>query len=731
MDKTPLDDLLNQAFLDSDFDKTENQQLLNTVSESVLGEAKIALYKPSIFHRISGLLSNKVIILLVAIATITTAWLGLIANEDMESSLYLPRESIYLTAIPEEMDEVQTLSHIDRLDSKSFKLLKRPKNNFIKPVSAELLFPKINYEIPYIKIDSSIAEEEEYRFPVLTAEQASANQKRKGIMLKSLLKLEKDKYAEINVSKQIKNKQGYVMQNFYMRTSEVTNIEYKTFLFDILLKYRKADFLIAKPKQDEWLSLGSSQTEAMKDLYFSHPAYDDYPVVNVSRAGVEMYCQWLSGLVAKSMRNKKKIETIRLPYSFEWTYAAEGGNEKNQYPWGGPYVRNSAGCFLANYHPVKDQANADGGLFTVTAETYNPNDFGLYNMSGNVAEMVTYYQEDTLIGTKGGGFNNAAHFIQINSPDPNKGVKEPKPYIGFRPIVMCKDRLNRLVGVLGDNRNLHIAHREEQFKANEKRVIDFWDRHQNYALIDGGEFQLNDNQQYVKPFFIQKTEVTNANFTEFIEFLEEQTKTVLSQKFAPDGTQWGIKAFNRHYFTHPAYQRYPVVNISREAAIAYCNWLEVIMNAIEQGYAEQNETKAIQVKVSLPSHIEWIAAAGDMGKYNDYPWHSTLRNNGKKYEGQLMANFKYDSKEESNELDKDKPNVTAPVYSYWPNTLGIYNIGGNAAEMVNYEDGSIGAKGGSWNKPAKFMLIHAEDPFKGISEPNKEIGFRPIIRIVQ
>lgn len=75
------------------------------------------------------------------------------------------------------------------------------------------------------------------------------------------------------------------------------------------------------------------------------------------------------------------------------------------------------------------------------------NGYGLYNMSGNVAEMVTIIPDniccDTVNkkpvtktpGTAGGGWMNSAEEIKILAPDNHPVETNPHPNIGFRPVM--------------------------------------------------------------------------------------------------------------------------------------------------------------------------------------------------------------------------------------------------------------------------------------------------------
>lgn len=134
-----------------------------------------------------------------------------------------------------------------------------------------------------------------------------------------------------------------------------------------------------------------SFNEPMTNMYFWHPAYDNYPVVGVSWKQATAFCVWRTQLMNNYLEHigESDVNAFRLPTESEWEWAARGGLAESQYPWGGPYIRNSRGCFLGNFKPMRGSYMDDGGFETVGVYSYNPNDFGLYCMAGNVAEWTS------------------------------------------------------------------------------------------------------------------------------------------------------------------------------------------------------------------------------------------------------------------------------------------------------------------------------------------------------
>jgi len=136
--------------------------------------------------------------------------------------------------------------------------------------------------------------------------------------------------------------------------------------------------------------------EPMTKRYYSHPAFGNYPVVGVNWNQASAFCVWRTQYLNAYLEGKHMAteSDFRLPTEAEWEYAARGGRSQSMYPWGNYYLRNKKGCLLANFKPGRGNYPEDGGFYTVRADAFWPNDFGLYCMAGNVAEWTSsfYYE---------------------------------------------------------------------------------------------------------------------------------------------------------------------------------------------------------------------------------------------------------------------------------------------------------------------------------------------------
>ncbi len=130
----------------------------------------------------------------------------------------------------------------------------------------------------------------------------------------------------------------------------------------------------------------NSYNEPLLHGYFSMPGYAEYPVVGVTWEQANAFCYWRTNLLKNV--GGLSINAYRLPTEAEWEYAARGGRKMAMYPWGDKYARDSEGCFMANFKPYRGSYYDDLGVSTMPIKQFSPNDFGLYDMAGNVAEWT-------------------------------------------------------------------------------------------------------------------------------------------------------------------------------------------------------------------------------------------------------------------------------------------------------------------------------------------------------
>lgn len=275
------------------------------------------------------------------------------------------------------------------------------------------------------------------------------------------------------------------------------------------------------------------------------------------------------------------------------------------------------------------------------------------------------------------------------------------------------------------------------------------------------------NTYSMKEFYMFPYEVSNGQYLEYLNDLKAKNDTSLN-KSLPDTLVWRDKlAYNEpyvdYYLRHPAYANYPIVGITHKQCIKYCEWLTEKYNSTEK-------RKHKKVKFRLPTKYEWYAAAvyrkaekgkskniKDVSIYDDsfFPWDGTyLRND----DGKPRANFlQIDETSIHREYDSvtsifgrksvrqryvgepgfsmgvagtlnDASDITAPVDSYWPNDLGIYNMAGNVEEFVS-EYGIT--KGGSWHDPGYYLRNTVIETYQEINEATSSRGFRFVMEVIE
>lgn len=213
-----------------------------------------------------------------------------------------------------------------------------------------------------------------------------------------------------------------------------------------------------------------SYNEPYARNYYWHPAFDNYPVVGVNWKQANAFCIWRTQLMNNYLAKQglAPFQDYRLPTEAEWEYAARGGLPLSMYPWGGPYTRNNTGCFIANFKPLRGNYGDDGANQTLEVARYSPNEYGLYDMSGNVAEWTSnafdessysvthdlnpHYTYNALATDKpalkrkvirGGSWKDVGYYLQVGNRT-YEYQDTAKSYIGFRCVrsFMGRDALD-------------------------------------------------------------------------------------------------------------------------------------------------------------------------------------------------------------------------------------------------------------------------------------------------
>ena len=221
--------------------------------------------------------------------------------------------------------------------------------------------------------------------------------------------------------------------NKFIDNTEVRNIDWKEYLSFLENKFGRdsKEFKAAMPDTLLWATDTVNGNAGFISLYLHNPEFNSYPVVGISFAQVQDYCQWRTESVTenylKKIKNGPKKIIYRLPTPEEWEAAASAGLSYKHFPWG---YEN-----LLDKHNIPKVVCRESSVFYGRDRSYppqfnafsrNPSIPGLHNMCGNVAEMT-----DKKGIAKGGSY---AHTLEECKILKSVSYSKPELWLGFRCV---------------------------------------------------------------------------------------------------------------------------------------------------------------------------------------------------------------------------------------------------------------------------------------------------------
>ena len=484
--------------------------------------------------------------------------------------------------------------------------------------------------------------------------------------------------------------------------------------------------------QFNWRNTGFAQT-------------DEHPVLDVSWNDAMAFCRWLS---------RKEGKTYRLPSEAQWEYACRAGTTTRYYSGDDPeslvQVGNVADSrYKTQFAYTKALRASDGYTFTAPVGQFRPNAFGLFDMHGNAFELcsdwyATEYYAAAAVDDPAGPVSGASRVARGGS--------------WLSPPERCTSayRASFLPAAADVNLGFRVACESPQGGLPAGKTFTN-SLGMKFALIPAGEFLMGDSHaladelqafepydntypveetrceyprhrvRITRPFYLGIYHVTRGQFGRFVDATGYKTDAEKNGKGGQGYDGHALRDAPQYNWRNTGFAQtdeHPVVNVSWNDAIAFCDWLS------------RKEDK----KYRLPTEAEWEYAcrAGTTTRYwcGDDP--ETLAEVANVADAACKAKFPAWTTIRAS----DGYTFTSPSGTFPPNAFGLFDMHGNAWQLcwdwygaeyyaVSSGDDPSGpdsgicrvARGGSWYTVPNACASSARFGLYPV-HPTSAVGFR-------
>ena len=237
-----------------------------------------------------------------------------------------------------------------------------------------------------------------------------------------------------------------VVDNFFYDVREICNNDWREYLSYLKVNegVDSEQYKNATPDTMVWY-VDNGAMDPFVQQYYAHPSYGNYPVVGISHKQATDYCKWRTEAVKIMLEaNKHKAPKefhYRLPSKTEWELMANAGYDAKTKKQHKKHLAsiNQTNETASKIHSVNMKFKTQGKDLDPSLElasnpmspapgrSYLPNKYGIYNINGNVAEMV---QEPGI--AMGGSFEH--YYDDIIPTNKEIGYEVPQKWLGFRCV---------------------------------------------------------------------------------------------------------------------------------------------------------------------------------------------------------------------------------------------------------------------------------------------------------